>query len=85
MTTEERATNIRPMYVCVCNAVRDRDLREAAASGVRCFDELKRRTGVSTCCGRCEDTARQVFSAALEPRERSSVADLMPGALPQPA
>jgi bacterioferritin-associated ferredoxin len=55
------------MYVCLCNCVRDRDLREAAAAGVRSFEELKATTRVSTGCGRCETMAREVFDRALDP------------------
>ena len=55
------------MYVCLCNCVRDRDLRQAAEAGVRSFDELQARTRVATCCGHCEDFARQVFDEALDP------------------
>ena len=53
------------MYVCVCNAVKDRDLREAAASGCRSFGEIQARTKVSTCCGRCEPMAREIVDEAL--------------------
>jgi bacterioferritin-associated ferredoxin len=56
------------MYVCLCHCVRDRDLRQAAASGVRSFEELQARTRVSTNCGRCETMAREVFETALDPR-----------------
>jgi bacterioferritin-associated ferredoxin len=55
------------MYVCLCHCVRDRDLRQAAAAGVRSFEELQARTQVSTCCGRCETMAREVFDQALDP------------------
>jgi len=54
------------MYVCVCNAVRDRDLREAAASGCRSFKELQARTKVATCCGRCAPMAREILNEALD-------------------
>ncbi len=56
------------MYVCLCKCVRDRDLRQAAEAGVRSFAELQQATGVSTGCGRCQDTAREVFEQALDPR-----------------
>ena len=56
------------MYVCVCNAVTDRAIREAAAGGVRTFAELSRRTGCSDCCGSCEDLARQIFDDAQRSR-----------------
>jgi bacterioferritin-associated ferredoxin len=55
------------MYVCVCNCIRDRDLKQAAADGVRSFEELQARTRVSTNCGRCETMAREVFELALDP------------------
>ena len=55
------------MYVCLCNCVRDRDLRQAAEAGVRSFEELQARTRVATGCGRCEAMARDVFDRALDP------------------
>jgi len=55
------------MYICLCNCVRDRELREAAAAGVRSFEELKAATRVATGCGRCEEVAREVFDRALDP------------------
>lgn len=56
------------MYVCICNAVTDRSIREAAANGVRSFAELKRRTGCGDCCGSCESLAREVLEEAARPR-----------------
>jgi len=54
------------MYVCLCNNVRDRDLRQAAESGCRSFEDAQAATRVSTCCGRCEPMAREVFQQALD-------------------
>ncbi|MGA0103140.1 MAG: (2Fe-2S)-binding protein [Steroidobacteraceae bacterium] len=59
------------MFVCVCNAVRDRDLKEAARQGVRRFEDLQACTRVATCCGRCEHMAREVFTRALDPAPQS--------------
>ncbi|MEO7064063.1 MAG: (2Fe-2S)-binding protein [Dokdonella sp.] len=56
------------MYVCVCNAVTDRAIREAAASGARSFAELRNHTGCGDCCGSCEDLAREIFDAAANVR-----------------
>jgi len=56
------------MYVCICNAVTDRTIRDAAATGVRSFAELRRRTGCSDCCGNCEPLAREIFEDALAVR-----------------
>ncbi|WP_395680674.1 bacterioferritin-associated ferredoxin [Dokdonella sp.] len=52
------------MYVCICNAVTDRAIREAAASGASSFDEVRSRTGCADCCGSCEDLAAQIFQDA---------------------
>jgi bacterioferritin-associated ferredoxin len=56
------------MYVCICNAVTDRTIREAAASGVSSFAELGRRTGCGDCCGNCESLAREIFDQARAAR-----------------
>lgn len=54
------------MYVCICNAVTDRSIREAAREGATSFAELQRRTGCSDCCGNCEDLARGIFDEAVD-------------------
>jgi bacterioferritin-associated ferredoxin len=51
------------MYVCICNAVTDRSIREAAANGVRTIDELRRRTGCADCCGSCADLAGEILES----------------------
>jgi bacterioferritin-associated ferredoxin len=56
------------MYVCICNAVTDRAIREAADGGVRSFAELRRTTGCSDCCGSCEDLAREILDGHLAAR-----------------
>ncbi|MFK2902122.1 (2Fe-2S)-binding protein [Dyella jejuensis] len=53
------------MYICLCNAVTDHDIRRAAADGVRSFAELQARTGCSDCCGCCETEARSVLDGAV--------------------
>jgi len=54
------------MVVCLCNGVRDRDLRQAIDAGYRCFEDLQSRTGVATCCGKCEPMARQILDSTME-------------------
>ena len=60
------------MYVCICNAVTDRAIREAAESGAHSFAEVRRRTGCSGSCGTCSDLAQQI----LEDTHRRRVLDL---------
>jgi bacterioferritin-associated ferredoxin len=54
------------MYVCMCNAVTDHDIRREAADGVHSFAELQARTGCSDCCGCCEQEARATLNKAVE-------------------
>jgi bacterioferritin-associated ferredoxin len=53
------------MYVCVCNAVTDREIRGAVKLGVRTLDDLSATLGVATCCRRCSDCARKVLAEAV--------------------
>ena len=50
------------MYVCICNAVTDRQIRKAAAEGVESLRELRAKLGVAACCGRCAPAARAVLN-----------------------
>jgi bacterioferritin-associated ferredoxin len=56
---------MRGMYICLCNAITDHDIRRAATDGVRTFAELQARTGCSDCCGCCEAEARSTLDAAV--------------------
>ena len=53
------------MYVCVCNAVTDREIKGAAKLGVRTLDDLSSLLGVATCCGKCADCAKSVLAEAV--------------------
>jgi len=52
------------MIVCVCHRISDRDIERHARNGCGSFDELQMDSGVSSCCGRCADCARDVFETA---------------------
>lgn len=53
------------MYVCICNAVTESDIREAVVGGARSLAELSARTGCSNTCGTCAEVAEEVLSQAL--------------------
>ena len=66
------------MYVCVCNAVTDSDIRKAVDEGVRNIKQLRRTTGCSSICGSCRDEAIEVLQHALaEKREITSLIPVM--------
>ncbi|KAF1027028.1 MAG: hypothetical protein GAK40_01150 [Burkholderia plantarii] len=50
------------MIVCVCKSVSDRTIRASLADGVSSFDELQFELGVATCCGKCEESVREVMA-----------------------
>jgi bacterioferritin-associated ferredoxin len=41
------------MYVCICNGVTDRQIREAAEAGCGSVPEMTMRTGAGANCGAC--------------------------------
>ena len=49
------------MYVCVCNAVTDTQIRKACENGACSMEDLSRELNVATCCGRCKDCARRIL------------------------
>ena len=57
---------MRAMYICLCNAVTEHDIRREAAGGARAFAELQARTGCADCCGCCESEARACLQQAVE-------------------
>jgi bacterioferritin-associated ferredoxin len=49
------------MYVCLCNNVTDRQIRETVRRGADSLPDVQRQLPVATCCGACEDTAREII------------------------
>jgi len=49
------------MYVCICNAVTERAVRECARKGACCIEDLTFHLGVAAGCGRCRDCAIEVL------------------------
>ena len=52
------------MYVCVCNGVTERDIRQAAAGGCSGMTELTMRTGCGATCGSCVPMACELLDEA---------------------
>ena len=49
---------LRIMYVCVCNAVTDKQIINAAHNGADSIKDLSSELNVGTCCGRCVSCAK---------------------------
>ena len=45
------------MFVCICNAITDHDIKETIAAGANTMSDLQAQLGVATCCGCCGELA----------------------------
>ncbi len=54
------------MYICVCNAVNERQIEQAAAEGVRSIKGLCMATRAGTCCGKCLPEAKRVLDSVID-------------------
>ncbi len=55
----------RLMYVCLCRAVTDTEIREAANSGTHDLEGLNDALGVGANCGSCLETAQAIIDEHL--------------------
>lgn len=63
------------MYVCLCEGVTDRQIREAVQDGASSMRKLRQQLGVASNCGRCACHAKQLLDEA---RTHSSDGALVP-------
>jgi len=62
------------MYVCICNAITDKQIRKAAEAGVRDLWALQRELGVASGCGSCKEVASEILREERQrPREAAPV------------
>jgi bacterioferritin-associated ferredoxin len=50
------------MYICICNAITERDVRECVRRGCCSMEELSGELGVGTSCGRCRMAATEILN-----------------------
>lgn len=64
------------MYVCICEAVTDHEIRKAVEDGASSVGEVMHCTRAGTRCGRCKTELAQVVDSAQPPcRRRLDVLD----------
>lgn len=49
------------MYVCICNAVTESEVRKCARNGACSVEHLTAELGVGAGCGRCRDCASELL------------------------
>ena len=59
------------MYVCICNAVTERAIHEAARRGIATLDALSQSTGCGAGCGSCRELAIMVLDEAVSQQQQS--------------
>ena len=63
------------MYVCICNAVTENQVKNALREGATTLEDLRNTLSVGTCCGCCTEylESRLVQSPSQEtPQDRAS-------------
>jgi bacterioferritin-associated ferredoxin len=52
------------VYICICNAITDRQIRAAVAAGASSLGEVSMQLGVGAGCGSCREAAQHVIRDA---------------------
>lgn len=60
------------MYVCICQAVTDHEIRDEVRAGAKTMKDLQKRLGVASCCGCCAPCAREVLADGLHEMRREA-------------
>src|SRR3546814_7721279 len=47
------------MFICICNAITERQVQSAVAAGAGTLSDLQAQLGVAACCGCCAETAQE--------------------------
>lgn len=61
------------MYVCVCQAVTERQVREAVNQGISSMRGLREQLGVASECGRCARCAHGILKECKNCPKQSEV------------
>jgi bacterioferritin-associated ferredoxin len=54
------------MYVCICHAITDRQIREVVECGARSLCEVQQHLPVASCCGCCAQTAHELIDEHVQ-------------------
>lgn len=54
------------MYICLCKAITDTQIREAVANGATRFGQVRQELGLASQCGKCGLLAREVFDQSMQ-------------------
>jgi bacterioferritin-associated ferredoxin len=49
------------MFICICNAVTDNQIKSALDNGAKTMSDLHKSLSVGSCCGKCVRPARDIM------------------------
>lgn len=53
------------MYICICHAITDGEIRQEVYKGAKCLKSLQKNIPVATGCGTCACSAKEVINDTL--------------------
>ncbi len=62
------------MYICVCMAVTEHQIRQAAQAGAHSLRDLRRDLGVTSECGSCATYAKKCLDEARDAKRKAAKA-----------
>ncbi len=66
------------MYVCVCNAITEGQIKTAIGNGADTLSRLRDELEVATCCGTCAERVEHCLQDVLEDALNGATAPEMP-------
>lgn len=54
------------MYVCLCKGITDSQIKDAVYDGATSVRELRMALGVTSQCGKCAVTTREILNQSLQ-------------------
>ena len=65
VTIQSVCREYRQMYVCVCNAVTERQIRQAICEGAQTPRQLRQKLDAESMCGSCDDCLEDYLAEAF--------------------
>jgi bacterioferritin-associated ferredoxin len=66
-------TESTQMYVCICKAVTDREIRCAVTEGARTVRALRKQLGCTGQCGKCKPQVRAIRDEVLAEQDAAAL------------
>lgn len=58
-------------FVCVCNFITEKEIKEAIKMGASTLDDIKELTSAGTTCGKCHAAIKNLLREATEDQKKN--------------